>query len=107
MRSYVDSELAPWAQEWENAEEIPSKVYSHRISCSLSQAYKRHAEVGCIAATLPSKKLAKYIKQTSVRLPANIPIEDWDPFHQFIVQPSSYNADSRSAMNLQDSGISG
>ena len=27
MRTYVTSELLPWAQEWEEAEEIPQRVF--------------------------------------------------------------------------------
>jgi hypothetical protein len=53
---------------------------------SLTQVFKRHAEIGCIAAALgPKQKVAKYFKKAGVVLPANIPLEEWDPFHDFIV----------------------
>jgi hypothetical protein len=31
LRTYVTSELAPWAQDWEDAEEIPRKA--HFLAC--------------------------------------------------------------------------
>jgi hypothetical protein len=53
---------------------------------SLTQVFKRHAEIGCIAAALgPKNKVAKYFEKAGVVLPANIPLEEWDPFHDFIV----------------------
>jgi hypothetical protein len=56
---------------------------------SLTQVFKRHAEIGCIAASLgPKNKMEKYLRQAGINLPANIPSEEWDPFHDFIVFPT-------------------
>jgi hypothetical protein len=33
----------------------------------------------------PKSKIEKYLKMARVSLPADIPIEEWDPFHDFIV----------------------
>jgi hypothetical protein len=85
MRTYVASELSPWAQEWEDAEKIPRRVRTLSGKL-LRQVFKRHAEIGCIAAALvPKQKLRPYIGKTNVTLPANISIEEWNSFHDFIV----------------------
>lgn len=85
MRTYVASELSPWAQEWEDAEKIPRRVRPLSVEL-LIQVFKRHAEIGCIAAALgPKQKLQPYLKKTGVSLPTNISIEEWDSFHDFIV----------------------
>ena len=91
MREYVSTALLPHAQTWEDAEEIPSEV---PFPCSDvhadCQVYKRHADVGCLAAMLgPKHKLGPYMEQSGITLPINIPLEQWDPFHDFIVPPFS------------------
>ena len=50
------------------------------------EVYKKCVNVGYIAAALgPKHKIRKYLKEAGVRLPAGIPIEEWDSFHDFIV----------------------
>lgn len=67
------------------------------------QVFKRHAEIGCVAASLaPKNKIAKYLEQTGISLPANIPLKEWDPFHDFIVYLTSGMVNGRLRMNLLD-----
>jgi hypothetical protein len=89
MRNYVSTELSPYAQAWEEAEEIPSEVIFPAISILKTQVYKRHADLGCLAAMLgPKREMGQYLRQSGIKLPLNIPLEQWDPFHDFIVSPS-------------------
>jgi len=75
---------------------------------SLTQAFKRHAEIGCIAAALgPKNKMGKYLRLAGINLPANIPLEEWDPFHDFIVLPAHGMFNVRLRMNLLDVDIPG
>ncbi|KAG9240726.1 acyl-CoA dehydrogenase/oxidase [Calycina marina] len=64
VRKYVDEELLPNAFEWETAGAVPD------------HAWKRHAELGYLAITsgLPN-----------VRLPGDIPFEEWDSWHTLIL----------------------
>lgn len=70
LRKYVDEELSPHCQEWEENSAVPDHVQ------------KRHAQLGCTAASV--YPLAKgYL--TGVTLPANIKPGEWDAFHDFIL----------------------
>lgn len=70
LRRYVDEELSPHCQEWENASHVPDS------------AHKRHAQLGCLAACV--YPLAKdYL--TGITLPAGIKPGDWDAFHNMIL----------------------
>ncbi|SCO52119.1 probable acyl-CoA dehydrogenase [Fusarium fujikuroi] len=70
IREYVDSEITPNAPEWEAQGFVPDK------------AYARHAELGFLAAAvfpLPKSSLS------GVSLPAGIPLDEWDEFHDYIL----------------------
>lgn len=70
LRNYVDAELSPHCQEWEELGAVPISVQ------------KRHGEVGCVAASV--YPLAKdYLK--GIKLPAGIEPSEWDAFHDFIL----------------------
>lgn len=70
LRRYVDEELSPHCQEWEENSAVPE--YAH----------KRHAELGCCAASV--YPLAKEFLG-GIQLPAGIPAAEWDAFHDFIL----------------------
>lgn len=63
VRKYVDDEILPYAFEWESAGQVPDS------------AFRRHAELGYLALTtgLPN-----------VRLPGDIPADEWDSWHSLI-----------------------
>ncbi|RKL29216.1 hypothetical protein BFJ72_g12125 [Fusarium proliferatum] len=70
IREYVDSEITPNAPEWEAQGFVPD------------EAYARHAELGFLAAAvfpLPKSSLS------GVSLPAGIPLDEWDEFHDYIL----------------------
>lgn len=69
-RNYVDKYINPYCEEWERAGMVPEQVY------------QRHAEWGFVAATVFPPE-AKYLE--GVKLPSQIPIEEWDGFHDHIV----------------------
>jgi hypothetical protein len=74
----------------------------------LTKVFKRHAAIGCIAASLgPKNKIGKYLRQTEINLPANISLDEWDPFHDFIVPLTVGVCNGRSMMNLPDVDIPG
>ncbi|KAH7063488.1 acyl-CoA dehydrogenase/oxidase [Macrophomina phaseolina] len=68
VREYVDTHIAPFAQEWEAQGSVPHEVLA------------RHAELGYAAASI-YPLAAEYI---SGRLPGNIPPKEWDGFHDLI-----------------------
>jgi hypothetical protein len=62
------------------------KKYHPSEPLLMGQAFNRHAEIGCIAAACgPKNKIARYLQKSGARLPAGIALEQWDPFHDFIV----------------------
>ncbi|KAH6867220.1 acyl-CoA dehydrogenase/oxidase [Thelonectria olida] len=70
IREYVDSEITPNGAEWEAQGFVPE------------HAFARHAELGFLAAAvfpLPKSSL------TGVKLPAGIPVDEWDEFHDAIL----------------------
>ena len=70
LRRYVDEELSPHCQEWEENSMVPESVH------------KRHAQLGCTAASV--YPLAKQYLQ-DIKLPAGISSNEWDAFHDFIL----------------------
>lgn len=91
IREYITSEVLPFASEWEEAEQIPLS------------AYQRHAELGFIAASLgPKQKLARHLMSTTLKLPADIPLDEWDPFHDFVVRVSDNVIDCSVRMRSPD-----
>jgi alkylation response protein AidB-like acyl-CoA dehydrogenase len=69
VRNYVDTHLAPHAQEWETAGEVPTSVY------------QTHAQHGfCITHPITDPALTG-----GVALPANIPYDEWDTWCSVIV----------------------
>ncbi|KAJ5722333.1 Acyl-CoA dehydrogenase AFT10-1 [Penicillium malachiteum] len=69
IRDYVEREIAPYAQEWENAGEVPKEVY------------KRHCQLG-FNITSP---LATEENAGGVPLPGNVPRDKWDTWCSLIV----------------------
>jgi len=82
VRDYVDTYLAPHAEEWEGAGKVPD------------EAFRRHAELGFVAASI-FPMAAEYLEPrpattTSAAfeaqsLPAGILPSEWDLFHDMIV----------------------
>lgn len=70
LRKYVDEELSPHCQDWEENSAVPEA------------AHKRHAEMGCTAASV--YPLAKGFLDNII-LPAGIKPSEWDAFHDFIL----------------------
>lgn len=69
VRSYVDSEIAPYAQEWEVAGQVPEK------------ARLKHCQLG-FAIVHPVLDVAD---AGGVKLPGGISFEEWDTWCGFIV----------------------
>ncbi|KAI9706244.1 MAG: hypothetical protein M1820_004819 [Bogoriella megaspora] len=69
VREYVDTELLPFAQQWEEAGQVPE------------QARKRHCELG-FSVVHP---IIDASDTGGVKLPAGIPYEEWDTWCGFIV----------------------
>jgi alkylation response protein AidB-like acyl-CoA dehydrogenase len=69
VRSYVDNELAPYAQDWENLGQVPEAV---RL---------RYCKLG-FAIVHPVLDLAD---AGGITLPANIPFNEWDTWCSVIV----------------------
>lgn len=69
VRSYVDTHIAPYAHEWEEAGEIPSAVF------------KRHCANG-FAIPHPLTSLEDC---AGLALPGNVPREKWDTWCSLIV----------------------
>ncbi|KAM5368975.1 hypothetical protein ACJZ2D_009284 [Fusarium nematophilum] len=69
-REYVGKYISPFCADWEREGSIPR------------EAYERHAKLGYVAAGLfpPEKEFLG-----AVSLPAGIPPEEWDGFHDHIV----------------------
>ncbi|KAJ6021112.1 hypothetical protein N7540_006616 [Penicillium herquei] len=68
IRDYVEREIAPYAQEWENAGQVPEEVY------------KRHCQLGFnIVSPLTTEENAG-----GVSLPGNLPHEKWDTWCSLI-----------------------
>ncbi|KAI9375656.1 acyl-CoA dehydrogenase/oxidase [Aspergillus egyptiacus] len=69
VRAYVDTHIAPYAQDWETAGEIPPSVY------------KTHAQHGfAIVHPLTSPE-----DRAHMALPGNVPPEKWDTWCSLIV----------------------
>ena len=59
--------------------------------------------MGYIAAMLgPKNKIGKYIRKAGVALPADIPLEQWDTFHDLIVYAARILLTSSFPMNALD-----
>lgn len=69
VRSYIETHIAPYAQEWEEAGEIPPEVV------------KRHCAHG-FAIVHPLTSLAD---RANLPLPGNVPPEKWDTWCSLIV----------------------
>ncbi|KZT34424.1 acyl-CoA dehydrogenase NM domain-like protein [Sistotremastrum suecicum HHB10207 ss-3] len=67
VRQYLETEVFPYAEEWELKGEVPR------------QAYAVHAAKGFILPGLPRKY------RNGKNLPADIPDEEWDLFHNLII----------------------
>jgi hypothetical protein len=67
-----------------NQKKYPKKLISDLRPAN--EVFNRHAKLGCVAAMLgPKHKIGKYLQKAGVSLPADIHIEEWDAFHDFIV----------------------
>jgi alkylation response protein AidB-like acyl-CoA dehydrogenase len=69
VRNYVDTELAPYAQEWETAGKVPD------------EAYQRHCQLG-FSITHP---IIDPADTGGVQQPAGIPHDQWDTWCSVIV----------------------
>ncbi|KAL4884948.1 acyl-CoA dehydrogenase/oxidase [Aspergillus karnatakaensis] len=70
VRHYIDTEVIPFCHEWEQQGFIPDEVY------------RRHAELGYVAATpfpLPTSNIG------SQRLPGGVLPTEWDGFHDLVL----------------------
>ncbi|OCK80966.1 acyl-CoA dehydrogenase NM domain-like protein [Lepidopterella palustris CBS 459.81] len=67
VRTYMDENVLPYAEEWEEAGEVPKEEYI------------KFARAGLAFQDIP----AKY--RPGVSLPAGIPEEEWDIFHDLII----------------------
>ncbi|KAJ5710184.1 Acyl-CoA dehydrogenase AFT10-1 [Penicillium malachiteum] len=69
IRDYVARDIAPYAQEWENAGQVPEEVY------------RRHCQLGfSITSPLTTEQNAG-----GVSLPGNVPRDKWDTWCSLIV----------------------
>jgi alkylation response protein AidB-like acyl-CoA dehydrogenase len=77
VRDYVDTYLAPFAEEWEAKGEVPV------------EAFHRHARLGFVAASIFPVAVeylgASTPDHEAQPLPADIPPSEWDFFHDFVV----------------------
>jgi alkylation response protein AidB-like acyl-CoA dehydrogenase len=69
VRNYIDTEIAPYAQEWDEAGQVPESVR------------KRHCELG-FAITQPVVDPAD---AGGLKLPNGIPFDEWDTYCGLIV----------------------
>ncbi|BCS25248.1 acyl-CoA dehydrogenase family protein [Aspergillus puulaauensis] len=70
VRSYIDTHIAPYCEEWEKNGAVPAEVH------------QRHAALGYTAAT-PFPLAADHLK--GQLLPAGIKAEEWDGFHDLVL----------------------
>ncbi|KAF4461511.1 acyl- dehydrogenase NM domain [Fusarium albosuccineum] len=70
VRAYVDEHIAPFCDEWERKGVVPPEVH------------KRHAELG-YTAVAPFPMASGHLQ--GQRLPADIPPQEWDGFHDLVV----------------------
>ena len=70
VREWVESEIEPYVTEWEEAKQVPEKIY------------KQLGERGYIGGLLG---LHAYPKEHSKYFPRSVPLSDWDHFHELIV----------------------
>ncbi|KAL4928611.1 acyl-CoA dehydrogenase family protein [Aspergillus undulatus] len=70
VRSYIDTHIAPYCEEWEKKGFVPAEVH------------QRHAALGYTAVT-PFPLAADYLRDQ--KLPAGIKAEEWDGFHDLIL----------------------
>lgn len=83
VRAYVDEKLLPYAAEWEAAGQVPDS------------AFREHVRSGFIATCVNPSLGKEYLRARAATadspafeaqcLPANIPPEEWDVFHGFIL----------------------
>ncbi len=69
-RRYVDHYIAPYVEQWEKQGSIPEEVY------------QRHAKMGYVAQSV--YPIAEDCME-GVSMPADIPVKQWDGFHDLIV----------------------
>ena len=71
-REYVEKNITPYCEEWESKGHVPQHVIQN------------HARLGYIAVSVYPLAMNE-IKGMGRRLPADIPAEEWDGFHDLIV----------------------
>lgn len=71
-RQYVDENISPYCQEWEAASKVPQEVIQN------------HARLGYMAVSVYPLATAE-IKALGQRLPGDVPVDEWDGFHDLIV----------------------
>ncbi|KAL1976706.1 hypothetical protein VTN31DRAFT_2988 [Thermomyces dupontii] len=69
VRQWVESEIEPYVTEWDEAKQVPPKIY------------KQMGERGYLAGLLGTRYPAQYVKNTV----KSVPPEKWDFFHELIV----------------------
>jgi alkylation response protein AidB-like acyl-CoA dehydrogenase len=89
VRSYIDTHIAPYCEEWEKKGFVPAEVcnkYSLKFLIRRipddAQVHQRHAALGYTAVT-PFPLAADYLRDQ--KLPAGIKAEEWDGFHDLIL----------------------
>lgn len=71
-RQYVDEYISPYCEEWETAGSVPQQVIQN------------HARLGYMAVAVYPLAVAE-IKALGQRLPGDVPVDEWDGFHDLIV----------------------
>lgn len=71
-REYVSTHITPNCSLWESAGHVPRS------------AIALHARLGYMAVSIYPLAVAE-IKSLGMKLPADIPVEEWDGFHDLIV----------------------
>jgi alkylation response protein AidB-like acyl-CoA dehydrogenase len=70
MRQFVDKEIMPFCHEWDEAKEIPKRLY------------KRAGELGIFQSVTGGKVVSEYY---SVPLPGGVDPKEWNAFHEYVV----------------------
>ncbi|KZL71680.1 acyl-CoA dehydrogenase [Colletotrichum tofieldiae] len=71
IRSYVDTEIAPFCEKWEEDGHVPAEVL------------KRHSTLGYTAALINPRAIEQYLGD--LELPGGVSPKEWDAFHDLIV----------------------
>ncbi|KAJ3130039.1 hypothetical protein HK098_006751 [Nowakowskiella sp. JEL0407] len=69
IRKFVDTEIMPFCHEWDEAKRVPDRIYT------------RVAELGLLGAACGGK----WPEMSEFPPPAGIKPEEWDPFHELIL----------------------